>query len=382
MIGLFVILLTLGAPTKKNIPVKIYKRLSKDLTIPDSVRIYIDSVDYYWGKDDVKKAKYFFDKLLKYNPPQYSFYVNYGYILWDLGKTKDAIKVFEKVLKKFPYDEATLAALFYLYDEIGDIKKRKEVARRLIYITDNQALKKEAQKFLQTSRVSLFNYSFYLGTYYTTREEFVDSDLRINLFFPGILGIKPLIGFRVLTDSRSGKLDIYEDNHWFTYVGAQTGFWNLISIFVYYGYFRRFKIQKTVMEGDNFAVVGFLYKEWMYRIGKTSGLFYSLYGEVNHEKRTDYNTTLTIEMNTGFKKKLGRITMSSSVYYKFIRDRKKFFYNNLMEIGPEMEIVYSYWFAIYARLLKGFYSGIESGEPNPYNTDTYSDLRIGFYIAR
>ncbi len=382
MIGLLIALIVAGAPAKKKIPVKIYKRLSKDLTIPDSVRIYIDSVDYYWGKDDVKKAKYFFDKLLKYNPPQYSFYVNYGYILWDLGKTKDAVKVFEKVLKKFPYDEATLTALFYLYDETGNIKKRREIARRLIYITDNDTLKAEAQKFLKTSRVSFFKYSFYLGTCYTTREGFVDGDMRINLYLPGFLGIKPLVGFRVLTDSKSSELDIYEDNHWFAYVGAQTGFWNLISIFFYYGYFRRFKIQKTVMEGDNLAIVGFLYKEWLYRLGKKSGLFYSLYGEVNHEKRTDFNTTLTIEMNAGYKQKSGMFTISPSVYYKFIRDRKKFFYNNLMEVGPEIEVLYSYWFAIYARFLKGFYSGIESGEPNPYGTDTYTDIRVGFYIAR
>ncbi|GEM_PF-4115429 len=377
MTGLLISLIIAGAPAKRKIPVKIYKRLPRNLTIPDSVRIYIDSIDYYWGKDNAKKAKHFFDKILKYNPPQYSFYVNYGYILWDLGKTKDAIRVFEKVLRKFPYDEATLTALFYLYDETGKIRKRKEIARRLIYITDNDSLRNEARRFLEHSKYSFFKYSLYLGSYFTTREKFVDGDLRINFYLPGFMGVEPLVGFRVLSDSRSSKVDIYEDNHWFTYVGARTGLWNLVSIFLYYGYFRRFRIEKPVMEGDNLALVGFLYREWLYR-----GLFYSLYGEVNHEKRTGYNTTLTIEMSAGYRWKRRHFTLSPSVYYKFIRDRKKFFYNNLMEVGPELEIVYSYWFAIYARFLKGFYSGIESGEPNPYGTDTYTDIRIGFYIAR
>ena len=361
-------------------PVRIYKKLFKAASNPDSVSIYGDSAYYYWNKKDYKKAKYFFEKLMKFKPAAAYYYTDYGYFLLEIGETGKAIKIFKKVLKKFPYNEDLLLTLFDLYED--NVKEKRKIAERVLKVTLNDSIRQVMTHYLETTHYTPFTYSFYWGTYYTARENFIDSDTRLNIYLGNLWGIKPLAGVRFLYDSRSGRTNIYEDDHIFTYLGLAWSWHYLISIFAYYGYYKRVKIWKPVMEGTNYQLLAFLSKDWIHSMGKLGSLIFSLYSEINYEKRVDNNVTLDIETNTGYQKKFGKFTLEPSIYFKFLRDRRKLYYNNLSEIGPEIDLTYVYWLVFFTKLVRGYYAGIESGEPNPYNSNSYWDFRIGFYIAR
>jgi len=204
--------------------------------------------------------------------------------------------------------------------------------------------------YLATTTYTPFTYSFYWGTYYTARENFLDSDTRFNIYLGNFWGIRPLIGVRFLYDSRSGRLNIYEDDHVFVYTGLAWSWKYILSVFAYYGYFKRVKIVKPQMSGPNYQILSFLSKDWTYKLTKSSNLIFSLYTEVNYEKRADENTTLDIETNAGYQHKFGKFTIEPSIYFKFIRDRKKYFYNNLSEIGPEFDVTYGYWLVFFSKL--------------------------------
>ncbi len=395
LLALVVVLVNvIGTPPSTNVipnyrekyrSYRIYKRVLKKAALQDSITLYSDSAYYYWDLKNYQKAISYFKKVISFKPIASYYYLDYGYLLLEAGKQKEALKVFENLEKKYPFNEELLLVLYDLYDEMGNYSKKRDVAARLVQITENDSIRRMASMTLNTISpypVAIYNnISIYWGVYYTFRDNLVDSDSRINFYFGKIFqSIQPLVGVRLLTDTRSYMKDIYEDNHIFVYSGLFTTFKYILSFYFCYGLFQRFRIVKPEMSGINYQFLGIFSKDWEYPF-KDISFIIRLYSELNYEKRLNYNVISTSEINAGIEKKLFNYTFVDMLFYRFMRDTKKIYYNNAYEVGAKFNVVYKNWFVIFSHLLYGKYAGIESGEPNPYNKDYYLDARIGFYIS-
>ncbi len=364
---------------------RVYKRVLQKAALQDSISIYSDSAYYFWDLKNYSKAIYYFNKVISFKPIASYYYLDYGYLLLEAGKRKEALKVFENLEKKYPYNEELLLVLYDLYGETGNYSKQRDVAARLVQITENDSIRKMASltlNMISPYPVAIYNHlSVYWGVYYSVRDNLVDSDSRVNFYFGKFFqSTYPLVGVRLLTDSRSYLNDIYEDNHIFAYIGLFTTIRYILSFYLYYGFYRRFRIVKPEMSGINYQFLGIFSKDWEYPYRDISFIL-RLYSELNYERRLDYNIISTSEVDVGVEKKLFNYTFMHTLFYKFMRDSKKIYYNNAYEAGAKLNIIYKNWFVVFGHLIYGKYAGIESGEPNPYNKDYYFDARVGFYIS-
>lgn len=311
-----------------------------------------------------------------------------AYDLAGQGRRVEAIRLFEELHRDDPADASATLQLGYLYDAAGEKTKARQMFEAARQNADPQIARQAASALDQIRRDSkLWFGSLYASPFYQSRFSNEINPLHVQIGIRAARYVQPYIGLRFNRDvrSKSGTLpQIFADNSVVFAFGIQSSLPRIgATFYAEAGTALDLLAQPTQGRAiPDYRTGALWFRSWGTGINAPAGaghdftLTGNAYADLGFYSRYDNNVIGSLLLREGFNLPTGSVLpIQLLAAINFVKDSNGNFYNNSIEVGPDLRIVPvrklpNLQFEM--QYLRGFY--VTHDSTNPYRP-RYGDFR-------